>query len=253
MPTPRGGVRFLGIPVVVDWLIHQAVAQVLIEICDPDFSKDRDGVRSGRSAHDAVYKAWESLTQSSKVAVDMDLAQFVDTVTHDVLMCRVAGKIHDKRVLRLIGMVPSRRRLHRWPSAQDADRCSARGAAVAHPLERPVRCIGQRAGEAAASCRPVRGRFRDLRQTRPRRESGDATHPAVSGEDADTDGERGETSCQANRPPGMLRGPFKKTSIGWSDRACQEFTRRITRDTGRSWGVSMSYRLKKLASMSGAG
>ncbi len=73
---------------VVDRLIHQAVAQVLTEICDPDFSEYSDGFRPGRSAHDAVYKARESLTQSYKVAVDMDLAQFFDTVTHDVLILK---------------------------------------------------------------------------------------------------------------------------------------------------------------------
>jgi RNA-directed DNA polymerase len=40
---------------------------------------------------------------------------------------------------------------------------------------------------------------------------------------------------------------FKKTKIRWSERAFQEFTRRIKRLTGRSWGVSMAFRLKKLA------
>jgi RNA-directed DNA polymerase len=37
------------------------------------------------------------------MAIDADLAKFFDTVEHDVLMCRVSRKAHDKRVLQLIG------------------------------------------------------------------------------------------------------------------------------------------------------
>ena len=103
IPTSTGGVRLLGIPTVLDRLIQQAIAQILTEICDPDFSERSYGFRPGRSAHDAVYQAREYITQSYTTAVDMDLEKFFDTVNHDVVMCRVSKRIHDKRVLRLIG------------------------------------------------------------------------------------------------------------------------------------------------------
>jgi RNA-directed DNA polymerase len=103
IPKPTGGVRLLGIPTVLDRLIQQAIAQVLTKICDPDFSERSYGFRPGRSAHAAVYTAREYITQSYTIAVDMDLEKFFDTVNHDVVMCRVARKIHDTRVLRLIG------------------------------------------------------------------------------------------------------------------------------------------------------
>jgi RNA-directed DNA polymerase len=103
MPKPTGGTRSLGIPTVVDRLIPQAIAQVLTEICDPNCSECSYGVRPGRSAHDAIYQAQEYIKQSSTIAVDMDLETFFDTVTHDVLMCRGSRRIHDRRVLRLIG------------------------------------------------------------------------------------------------------------------------------------------------------
>jgi RNA-directed DNA polymerase len=120
IPKPSGGTRSLGVPTVLDRLIQQAIAQVLTEICDPEFSEYSDGFRPGRSAHDAVYKAREDITMTYNVAVDMDLPKFFDTVNHDVLMCRVARKIHDKRVLRLIGTylragVCIAGRLHRTP------------------------------------------------------------------------------------------------------------------------------------------
>ena len=98
-----GGVRLLGIPAVRDRLIQQAIAQVLTEICAPDFSERGSGFRPGRFAHDAIYTAREYIGQPYTIAVDMDREKFFDTVNHDVLMCRASRKIHDKRVLRLIG------------------------------------------------------------------------------------------------------------------------------------------------------
>jgi RNA-directed DNA polymerase len=59
IPKPTGGVRVLGIPTVLDRLIQQAIAQVLTEICDPDFSESSFGFRPGRSAHDAIYQVRE--------------------------------------------------------------------------------------------------------------------------------------------------------------------------------------------------
>ncbi len=96
----------------MDRLIQQAIAQVLIEICDPECLEFSDGFRPGRSAHDAMYTAREYISQPYTIAVDMDLETCFDTVNHDVVMCRVSRNIHDKRVLRLIGKVPSGRSLH---------------------------------------------------------------------------------------------------------------------------------------------
>jgi RNA-directed DNA polymerase len=103
IPKPTGGTRPLGIPTVLDRLIQQAIAQVLSPIFDPTFSDSSLGFRPGRSAHHAVHKAREYIRKGYRIAVDMDLAKFFDTVSHDVLLCRVARKVSDKRVLRLIG------------------------------------------------------------------------------------------------------------------------------------------------------
>jgi RNA-directed DNA polymerase len=103
IPKPTGGTRPLGIPTVLDRLIQQAIAQVLSPIFDPGFSDSSFGFRPGRSAHHAVYQAREYIREGYRIAVDMDLSKFFDTVNHDVLMRRVARKVRDKRVLRLIG------------------------------------------------------------------------------------------------------------------------------------------------------
>ena len=102
IPKPGGGKRKLGIPAVVDRLIQQALLQVLNPIFDPTFSPSSFGFRPGRRAQDAVLKAQEYIREGYAWTVDMDLAAFFDRVNHDMLMARVARKVKDKRVLRLI-------------------------------------------------------------------------------------------------------------------------------------------------------
>jgi RNA-directed DNA polymerase len=96
----KGG---LGIPTVVDRVIQPALTQVLGAIFDPDFSASSFGFRPGRSAHQAVKPIQGYIKRGSKVAVDMDLAKFFDRVNHDAVMARVARKVQDKAVLRLLG------------------------------------------------------------------------------------------------------------------------------------------------------
>ncbi len=103
IPKPGGkGVRILGIPVVLDRFIQQAILQVLTPIFDPHFSESCYGFRPGRSAHDAVRKAREYVEEGYRFVVDIDLEKFFDTVNHDMLMARVARRIKDKRLLKLI-------------------------------------------------------------------------------------------------------------------------------------------------------
>lgn len=91
------------VPTLVDRVIQQAIAQVLGPLFDPDFSASSFGFRPGRSAHQAVKQIQDYIKRGYKVAVDMDLAKFFDRVNHDVLMARVARKVRDKALLRLIG------------------------------------------------------------------------------------------------------------------------------------------------------
>jgi RNA-directed DNA polymerase len=88
---------------VLDRLIQQAIYQVLMPMFDPWFSDYSYGFRPGRSAHDAVYQVRKYIREGYRIAVDMDLSKFFDTVHHDILMHRVALRVRDKRVLRLIG------------------------------------------------------------------------------------------------------------------------------------------------------
>jgi len=103
IPKPGGkGMRGLGIPTVIDRLIQQALHQVLSPIFEPDFSESSYGFRPNRSAQQAVVKAREYVREGRRWVVDIDLEKFFDRVNHDIMMSRLARRIKDKRVLRLI-------------------------------------------------------------------------------------------------------------------------------------------------------
>jgi RNA-directed DNA polymerase len=99
---PEGGIRKLGIPTAIDRFIQQAVMQVLQRSWDETFSEKSYGFRPGRTAHQAVSRAQEYIREGYEVVVDIDLEKFFDRVNHDILMSRVARRIRDKRVLKLI-------------------------------------------------------------------------------------------------------------------------------------------------------
>ena len=102
IPKPQGGVRTLGIPTVLDRLIQQGLHQILQPLFDPGFSRSSYGFRPQRNAHQAVEAARSYVTEGKRWTVDLDLEKFFDRVNHDVLMARVARKVKDERVLKLI-------------------------------------------------------------------------------------------------------------------------------------------------------
>lgn len=102
IPKPSGGERELGIPTVVDRLIQQTLLQVLQPSIDPQFSDHSYGFRPGRRAHDAILRAQDYVEAGYRIVVDVDLEKFFDRVNHDVLMNRLARRITDKAMLRLI-------------------------------------------------------------------------------------------------------------------------------------------------------
>jgi len=102
IPKPDGGVRKLGIPTVLDRFIQQAVMQVLQGRWDRTFSKYSYGFRPERSAHQAVAKAQQYIAAGYRWVVDLDLEKFFDRVNHDKLMGKIAKRIKDKQLLKLI-------------------------------------------------------------------------------------------------------------------------------------------------------
>src|SRR3984957_5270833 len=102
IPKPDGGVRKLGIPTVLDRFIQQAVMQVLQRRWDRTFSEHSYGFRPGRSAHQAVAAAQKYIAEGYRWCVDLDLEKFFDRVSHDKLMAKIAERVSDKRLLKLV-------------------------------------------------------------------------------------------------------------------------------------------------------
>ena len=102
IPKDGGGVRELGIPTMLDRFIQQALLRVLNSIFDPTFSDNSFGFRPGRNQHHAIRRAQSHIQNGQTWTVDIDLSKFFDRVNHDMLMARVARKVSDKRVLKLI-------------------------------------------------------------------------------------------------------------------------------------------------------
>jgi RNA-directed DNA polymerase len=247
IPKATGGTRPLGIPTVLDRLIQQAIYQVLMPIFDPDFSDYSYGFRPGRSAHDAVYQVREYIRKGCRVAVDMDLSKFFDTVNHDVLMHRVARKVRDKRVLRLIGkylragvMVNGRLQKTRKGVPQGGPLSPLLANILLDDLDKELEKRGQRFVRYADDFiilvksqrtgeRVMANIQRFLEQKLKLRVNQDKSQVAKID--------------QTN----FLGFTFRGNKIRWSDKAFQEFKRRIKKLTGRSWFVSMEYRFKNLA------
>jgi RNA-directed DNA polymerase len=247
IPKQSGGTRPLGIPTVTDRLIQQAISQVLTPIFDPEFSEASYGFRPGRSAHDALYKAREYIKEGYRIAVDMDLSKFFDTVNHDVLMHRVARKIKDKRVLRLIGkylragvVVNGRQQVTRKGVPQGGPLSPLLANILLDDLDKELEKRGHKFVRYAddflvfvrshrAGARVSRSIERFLNRRLKLKVNEKKSRVAKTD---DTD---------------FLGFTFKGTKIRWSDKAFQQLKWRIKRLTGRSWFVSMEYRMKKLA------
>ena len=102
IPKDNGGVRKLGIPAVIDRIIQQAIAQVLIPIYEPKFSDGSYGYRPKRSAKDAIIRVKEYADEGYRYAVCLDLSKYFDTLNHELLMNMLRQDIHDKKLIDLI-------------------------------------------------------------------------------------------------------------------------------------------------------
>jgi len=247
IPKATGGTRPLGIPTVLDRLIQQAIYQVLMPIFDPGFSEHSYGFRPGRSAHNAVRKVREYIREGYRTAVDLDLSQFFDTVNHDVLMHRVARKVRDKRVLRLVGKylragVMVNGRMQKTPQGvpQGGPLSPLLANILLDDLDKELERRGHRfvryaddfvilvkSQRAAERVKAGIQRFleRKLKLTINEDKSQVAPTDHID----------------------FLGFTFKGTKIRWSEKAFREFKRRVKKLTGRSWFVTMSYRMEKLA------
>jgi RNA-directed DNA polymerase len=247
IPKPGGGERLLGIPAVTDRVILQAIAQVLTPIFDPHFSGSSHGFRPGRSAHGALRQVQAHLKAGYRIAVDLDLARFFDTVQHDVLMARVARRVRDKRLLALIGHylragVLVGEALHATDigTPQGGSLSPLLANILLDDLDRELEQRGHRFVRYA----------HDLLVVVRTASAGHRVMASVTRFVTRTlklvVNEHKSRVVKTNACV-FLGFTFRGSKLRWSDRDLEDFQHRLRKLTGRSWGVSMDYRLYKLA------
>lgn len=247
IPKPTGGTRLLGIPTVLDRLIQQAIAQVLTPIFDPEFSESSYGYRPGRSQHQAIRQVQKYLRQGYRVAVEVDLSKFFDTVNFDLLMHAVGKKVRDKRVLSLIGkylragvQVDGRLEKSRMGLPQGGPLSPLLSNILLDRLDKELEKRGHKFVRFADD-------FVILVKSR---RAGERVLESVTEYLAQTlklTVNEAKSAVTATNRIVFLGFTFKGYRIVWSDKALREFKRRVKELTGRSWFVSMKYRLDKLA------
>jgi len=105
LDKPGGGQRGLGIPNVGDRMVQQAVFQILEPLFEPTFHDSSHGFRPNRGAHTAIAEATSYLKDGYQTVVDLDLAKFFDHVHHQRLLARLASRVTDQRIIRLIRLI----------------------------------------------------------------------------------------------------------------------------------------------------
>ncbi len=247
---PDGGQRLLGIPNVIDRLIQQAIVQVLTPLFDPHFSESSYGFRPKRSAHGAAKQVQRTIRRGYRYAVDMDLSKFFDRVQHDVLMARVARRVDDKMLLRLIGRY-LRAGVMVEGVLQPTDVGTPQGGPASpllanillddldKELERRGLHFVRYADDFAIFAKSQRSAERIMASVT--RYLTDKLHLVVNQE---------KSRVVASEEFEFLGFAFRKSraTINVSTKSVQRFKHRIREITGRSRGISMEHRLSLLRS-----
>src|ERR1700722_2272214 len=105
IPKDGGKVRVLSIPAIRDRVVQGALKLLLEPIFEADFQPGSYGYRPKRTAHEAVGRVARAILQHKTCVIDLDLRAYFDTVRHHLLLDKVAGRICDDDVLRLLKLM----------------------------------------------------------------------------------------------------------------------------------------------------
>ncbi len=105
IPKDGGKVRVLSIPAIRDRVVQGALKLILEAIFEADFQPGSYGYRPKRTAHQAVNRVARAIVERKTCVIDLDLRAYFDTVRHDVLLGKVARRVNDDDVMRLLNLM----------------------------------------------------------------------------------------------------------------------------------------------------
>jgi RNA-directed DNA polymerase len=105
IPKDGGKVRVLSIPAIRDRVVQGALKLILEPVFEADFQPGSYGYRPKRTAHEAVHRVATAIVQRKTRVIDLDLRAYFDTVRHHLLLEKVARRINDGEVMRLLKLM----------------------------------------------------------------------------------------------------------------------------------------------------
>jgi len=105
IPKDGGKVRVLSIPAIRDRVVQGALKLILEPIFEADFQPGSYGYRPKRTAHEAVHRVATAIVQWKTRVIDLDLRAYFDTVRHHILLGKVARRVNDDEVMRLLKLM----------------------------------------------------------------------------------------------------------------------------------------------------
>jgi RNA-directed DNA polymerase len=105
IPKGKDKIRVLGIPCIRDRVVHGALKLILEPIFEADFQEGSYGYRPNRNPHAAVNRVSEAVVKNKTRVIDMDLKAYFDNIRHHILLKKVAERVNDDQVMRLLQMI----------------------------------------------------------------------------------------------------------------------------------------------------
>ncbi|MDR4510062.1 MAG: group II intron reverse transcriptase/maturase [Candidatus Brocadiaceae bacterium] len=102
IPKDNDKVRILGIPAIRDRVVQGALKLILEPVFEADFQDGSYGYRPKRTAYAAINRVAEAVAKNKTRVIDLDLKAYFDNVRHDILLKKVAERVNDDKVMRLL-------------------------------------------------------------------------------------------------------------------------------------------------------
>ena len=105
IPKDKDKVRILGIPTIRDRVVQGALKLILEPIFEADFQEGSYGYRPKRNPQAAVGRVAEAVVKNKTRVIDLDLRAYFDNIRHDILLRKVAERVNDDQVMRLLRLI----------------------------------------------------------------------------------------------------------------------------------------------------